>query len=68
MTQASQVPVTKTGRDIVHPISSEKVRSAYLENQMRDMSSVQLPSQVPSMEGESLMSTDLTRRIDTFCK
>ena len=68
VTQASHVPVTKTERDIVRPISSEKVRAAYLENQMRDMSSVQLPSQVPSMEEESLISMDLTRRIDTFCR
>ena len=49
-------------------MSSEKVRAAYLENQMRDMSSVQLPSKIPSMEEESLISTDLTRRINTFCK
>ena len=40
VTQASHVPVTKTERDIVQPISSEKVRATYLENQMRDMSSV----------------------------
>ena len=68
VTQASHVPMTKTGRDIVQPISSEEVRAAYLENQMRDMSGVRLPSQVPTMEGESLISADLTRRIDTFCK
>ena len=68
VTQASQVSVTKTERDIVRPISSEKVRAAYLENQMRDMSSVQLPSQIPSVEKESLISADLIRRIDTFCK
>ena len=68
VTQASHVPMTKTGRDIVQPISSEEARAAYLENQMRDMSCVQLPSQVPTMEGESPISADLTRRIDTFCK
>ena len=66
VTQASHVPMT--GRDIVQPISSEAARAAYLENQMRDMSGVQLPSQVPTMEEESLISVDLTRRIDTFCK
>ena len=38
--QASHVPVTKTERDIVQPISSEKAGATYLENQMRDMSSV----------------------------
>ena len=68
VTQASHVPMTKTGRDIVQPISSEAVRAAYLENQMRDMSGVRMPSQVPIMEGECLISVDLTRRIDTFCK
>ena len=66
VTQASHVPMT--GRDIVQPISSEAARAAYLENQIRDMSGVQLPSQVPTMEEESLISVDLTRRIDTFCK
>ena len=40
VTQASHVPMTKTGRDIVLPTSSEEVRAAYLENQMRDMSGV----------------------------
>ena len=67
VTQASHVPVTKTERDIVRPMSSEKARATYLENQMRDMSSVQLPSKIPSMEEESLIPTDLMRRINTFC-
>ena len=40
VTQASHVPATKTERDIVRPISSEKARAAYFENQVRDMSSV----------------------------
>ena len=40
VTQASHVPVTKTERDIMRPMSSEKARAAYLENQMKDMSSV----------------------------
>ena len=42
VTQALQVPITKTikERDIVQPMSSEKARAAYLENQMKDMSSV----------------------------
>ena len=40
VTQASHVPVTKTERDIVQPMSREKARATYLENQMRDMSSV----------------------------
>ena len=70
MTQASHIPVTKqnTERDIVQPMSSERARAAYLENQMKDMSSVQLPIKIPSMEEESHVSTDLSRRISTFCK
>ena len=70
VTQASQIPVTKTitERDIMRPMSSEKARATYLENQMKDMSSVQLALNIPSMEEESHMSTDLTRRINTFCK
>ena len=40
VTQASHVLMTKTERDIVQPMSSEKARATYLENQMRDMSSV----------------------------
>ena len=70
VTQASHIPVTKTflERDIVRPMSSEKARATYLESQIKDMSSVQLPLNIPSMEEGSHMSTDLTRRINTFCK
>ena len=63
MTQASHVPVTRTST-----ISSEEARARYLDRQIRDMISVRLPSKIPSMEEESLTSTDLTRRIDTFCR
>ena len=71
MTQASHTPMTKTipERDIVKPMSSERARAAYLENQIQDMSSVQLPINIPVMEEEgSHASTDLTRRIKAFCK
>ena len=42
VTQASHIPVTQTipKGDIVQPMSSEKVRATYLENQMKDMSGV----------------------------
>ena len=42
VTQASHIPVTKTilERDIVKPMSSERARAIYLENQIQDMSSV----------------------------
>ena len=70
VTQASHIPMTKTipEKDIVRPMSSEKARAAYLESQIKDMSSVQLPLNIPSMEEGSHVSTDLTRRINTFCK
>ena len=69
VTHASHVPVTRTSteKDIMQPISSEEARARYLDRQMKDMSSVRLPSKIPSME-ESLTSMDLTRRIDTFCR
>ena len=70
VTQAPCVPMTKTipERDIVKPMSSERERAAYLEGQMQDMGSVQLPLSIPSLEEESHASTDLTRRIHVFCK
>ena len=70
VTQASHVPVTRpsTERDIVQPISSEEARARYLERQMKGIDSVRLPSKIPSIEEESFTSTDLTRRINAFCK
>ena len=70
VTQASHIPVTKTilERDIVEPMSSERARATYLESQIQDMSSVWLPLNIPLMEEGSCASTDLTRRISTFCK
>ena len=70
VTQASHIPVTKPvlERDIVEPMSSERARAAYLESQIQDMRSVWLPLNIPLMEEESHASTDLTRRINTFCK
>ena len=70
MTQASHVPVTRASmeRDIVQPISSEEARARYLERQMKGIDSVRLPSKIPSLEEESFTSTDLARRINTFCK
>ena len=70
VTQASHIPVTKTipDRDIVKPMSSERARAAYLEGQIQDMGSVRLPLNIPVMEEESHMSSDLTRRINIFCK
>ena len=49
-------------------MSSEKARAAYLENQMKDMSSVHLPLNIHSMEEGSHMPSDLARRINIFCE
>ena len=70
VTQASHIPVTQTipERDIVEPMSNERARAAYLESQIQDMSSVQLPLNIPLMEEGSHAPIDLTRRIHTFCK
>ena len=70
VTQASHIPVTQTmsEKDTLAPMSSEKTRVTYLEQQMQDMSSVWLPLNIPLMEEESHASTDLTRRIHAFCK
>ena len=66
VTQASHMPIPV--RDIVRPVSSERERAAYLESQIKDMSSVHLPLNTLSMQDESHASTDLTRRINMFCK
>ena len=70
VTQASQPPVILNvpERDIVEPVSSEKARTVYLEQQIQDMSSVWLPLNIPMMEEELHAPTDLSGRIHTFCK
>ena len=77
---AKSTPVTKTSqtsvltnvslseRDIVEPMSSERARTAYLEGQIQDKSSVKLPLNIPSMEEDSHAPTDLSDRIRAFCK
>ena len=72
ITQASQTPVIPNvplpERDIVEPVSSDKARTAYLEQQIQDMSSVRLPLNIPTMEEESHAPTDLSGRIHAFYK
>ena len=70
LTQASHTPVTKTilERDIVELMSSERARATYLENQIQDMNSVRLPLNIPLMKEGSHVLTNLTRRINMFCK
>ena len=70
VTQASHIPVIPTmpERDIIEPVSSERVRTAYLERQIQDMNSVRLPLNIPLMEEESHTPADLSGRIHAFCK
>ena len=37
-------------RDILEPTSNGEARSAYLERQMKEMESVKLPSDIPSLK------------------
>ena len=67
VTQASQIPsipiVSACMKDILEPSSSEQARAAYLERQMQNMSSVQIPPSMPSLEDSTLIeSKNLTRR------
>ena len=70
VTQPYHIPITRTGieSDIVQPISSEEARARYLEKQMKGIESVRLPTNISSIEEEPSISTDLTKRIDAFCK
>ena len=60
--------IPSSERDILEPMSSEQARSTYLEKEIRGMSSVRLPLNIPSLEDGSYTSTNLPNRIQTFCK
>ena len=45
------MPTMDPERDIVQPIASEEARAAYLEEHMKNMGGVQLPSSIPSQDG-----------------
>ena len=70
VTQASQIPVIPNvpERDIVEPMSGERARTEYLEQQIQDMSSIRLTLNIPSIEEESHVPTDLSGRIYAFCR
>ena len=73
VTQASQTPsipiVSSHLKVILEPSSSEQARGAYLERQMQNMSSVQIPPSMPSLEDSTLIeSENLTRRIHDYCE
>ena len=76
---AKSTPITQTLRiptipavlphvgDILEPASNEQARAAYLDRQMKDMDSVRLPSDIPSLEdGESLRPESFPNRIQNF--
>ena len=67
VTRATHMPTMEPERDIVQPISSEDARAAYLEERMKNIGGVHLPSSVPPKMKESSMSANLTKRIDMFC-
>ena len=72
MTQASQMPtipiVSPHVRDILEPSLNEQARAAYLERQMQGMSSVRVPSSMPSLEdGISVVPESLSKRIQNYC-
>ena len=54
--------------DILEPSANEQARADYLERQMRNMSSVQLPSSIPP-SGDDIPHEDdsLSRRIWDYC-
>ena len=67
-TQMSQMPtisaVSPHVGDILEPVSNKQTRAAYLERQMKDMGSVRLPSDIPSLEDRiSLGPEKLPKRI-----
>ena len=73
VTQASQMPTIPTVsshvRDILEPSSTDLARAAYLERQMQGMSSVRIPSSMPSLEdGISVGPESLSRRIHNSCQ
>ena len=67
VTCASHMPPVEPERDIVQPIASKEARAAYLEERMKNIGGVQLPSGIPSKVEESGTSIDLVKRIDMFC-
>ena len=67
VTHASHMPTMEPERDIIQPIASEEARAAYLEECMKNMGGVRLPSSIPSKVEESSTSAELVRKIDIYC-
>ena len=73
MTQASQISsipmVSHHARDILVPSLSEQARAAYLERQMYGVSSIRIPSSIPSLEDCILVEPEsLSKRIHNYCQ
>ena len=73
ITQSSQMPAMSDTlspiRDILEPASNEQARSAYLERQMRQMDSIKLQSDMPSLEDGMVQRPEsLQDRIQSFCQ
>ena len=72
ITQSSQIPAISYTlppvQDILEPTSNEQARSTYLERQMRQMDSIKLSSDMPSLEdGMVPRPESLQDRIQSFC-
>ena len=73
MTQAPQMPtiptVSSQVRDILEPPSNERTRATYLDRQIQGMSSVRLPSSMPSLEDCILVGPEsFSRKIQDYCQ
>ena len=71
--QSSQMPTISVAlpyvRDILEPASNEQVRATYLERQMKEMDSVKLPSDIPSLEDGVILGPEgLPSQIHSFCQ
>ena len=54
-------------KDILEPASNEQARATYLERQMKEMDSVKLPSDIPSLkDGVILRPESLPSQIQSF--
>ena len=58
---------THRAHDILEPIASEQVRAKYLDEQMRHMKSVRLPSSIPASDDILLEEDNLSKRIREYC-
>ena len=73
VTQASHIPsipiVSSHMKDILEPSSSKQARAAYLERQIQNMNSVQIPSSMPSLEdGTPIEHKSLSKKIHDYCE